>query len=371
MTEFGRLLFRAWALKLAGWLQRVAGSLADPAATADAHAASSDVSAPSDAPRPDGPPPHWVEKVRRAAPHLLRPGPPTFAAPAGPAVDQPPRLPRPSLPRVESKPVPAAGAGSGSRPVGQRQTPMRRRRSSDPSFLKFRTDAPRTVVPAPRLEQQFDHSRKANPAPTFPPGRASASANPPSFTPPPERSPSIPADPKHSPPILLETKTAPAEFHEIADYRIESDSASGAGVADPVGPRCEDPPLRDTLTADPPSPHPRHHPEGADSSWRRVEATLHRTASPRDAGEPRPRLAEPAAPPTPPRADPRSVRFPEPPARGRDDSPAIENRDMAQHWAELPDAARHDPWDQWLDRVRENEHLARLDREQRGVLWIA
>jgi hypothetical protein len=69
-------------------------------------------------------------------------------------------------------------------------------------------------------------------------------------------------------------------------------------------------------------------------------------------------------PPNSPRPRP---NFPELPVRKPEDVTKAESQEA--HWAELPPVVRRDPRDDWLEHAREQEHQARLDREQRGLLW--
>src|SRR5215510_14769324 len=87
-------------LKLAAWLRVIAGRLEARAQTADAISS----------PRPSGPPAHWIERVRHAAPELLQPGPPNLQT--RPPGDNPRHPPAPKL-----APRPAAPAGPAVGPV--------------------------------------------------------------------------------------------------------------------------------------------------------------------------------------------------------------------------------------------------------------
>jgi hypothetical protein len=75
--------------------------------------------------------------------------------------------------------------------------------------------------------------------------------------------------------------------------------------------------------------------------------------------------------PPPAKPIPRGWTLPQPPARRDEEAPVIESRVTTERWAELPEAEQQDSTGRWLERMREEEHLARIEREQRGVLWIA
>jgi hypothetical protein len=239
MIQFGRWLLRAWALKLAGWLQRVAGNSHDHT-TRDVAPASFD-SVPSQpgeppvgAPQPGGPPPHWVEKVKKAAPHLLQPGRPNFAVPVRSAKELPSRLRRQPRHRDEAKSTPAMRRpafpdgkptdveSTVAKPGRQRQAPVQRTGGPSRSFLKFRAEAPRTSGPVTTANEPVDRPQQSSPQPGFMSGGSTDSVSSISYPPRPERPVMKPPDPEMSPSVVRDTTSPRTQYHDPILRREET-----------------------------------------------------------------------------------------------------------------------------------------------------
>jgi hypothetical protein len=388
MIEPGRLLFRTWALRLAALLQRLAVGRDSLDVPGDAPVGSPNVSAHGTTPR-GGPPPHWVERVRAAAPHLLRPEQPTAVAPIpsrnDPSVPFRPRSLRPS------------------RSEARERSSIERRKGTlipeDPGVSGSTLSRP--FVPSPAADPVLVDSERDNPAagskrdetvaledpaPKLPRDPASTSIN---LTrgsapmrrrranwlrwspPPPEPMPALTAEPGESPSILREdSATATDSKKPGACDRPESRTSDGPDVTDEHSVRRADRQVDlGTGTSDPFAPLPR--------SRRSIEVVFHEGARAqlgrRRVGtlnqklETRPPLTKSefgSEPPNSPRPRP---NFPELPVRKPEDVTKAESQEA--HWAELPPVVRRDPRDDWLEHAREQEHQARLEREQRGLLW--
>jgi hypothetical protein len=399
MIQFGQWLLRALALKLAGWLQRVAGNSQDHTAPGVDAASLDLVQAQPGAPQAGGPPPHWVEKVRKAAPHLLHPGRPNFAVPARPANELPSAMRRQPRYREEGKSTPTTRpqasreAMSGeAKPGRQRQAQVRRTGEPSRSFLKFRTEAPRTSGPVTMAEQPVDRFsqglpkpalQKAQPGATsgdrppqdtaksaFASGAPAAPVRSISFPPRPERAPTNPPAPEPRPHRIREERAPQPRYHGPV-LRREEAGPEIMEVSDPVEVHRPEQPLLDAPPPQFTSPDLGRHPEKAPPARHRADVDEPRIAA---SGQPQAKRVDLIAPEAwhaPPKAAPRDLVFPRPTAQRRDEVPVIEGRGITERWPELPEAVQPDPTERWLERRREDEHLARLEREQRGVLWIA
>ncbi len=135
--SLGRALLRAIALKMAGWSNAILKKLAtdNPAAspdptvdTADVHTSAMD-NAFAGPVISQGPPKHWIERVRQGAPKLLRPAPRPGNRPTTPAPDASAIAP----PAAEGKVSPLqAEATSPSKPTGPKPPARRLERPGGP-----------------------------------------------------------------------------------------------------------------------------------------------------------------------------------------------------------------------------------------------
>ena len=419
MIERGRLLFRAWALKLADRIQRLAGGRDRLDVFGDAPVGSPRVSAQSHATPRGGPPPHWVERVRGAAPHLLRPGPPTSIAPT-PFRDDPPALFNPRPPRTsQSEAEPARGEGS-FRPV-----PLCFQDAAGRSVLKFR--------PEPLRERSQIERRKGDSIPEIPAVSESTRAQP--FVASPGADRALEGPGKEKPARTSKRDEAGASYHparELPDVPASmSDKSPRAStpltrrranwlrllhpqVSMPARTGGESPPIfRGSLitthgdeheacatpgsrTTDDPGmagEHPVRRPDSqihagtrasdafapASRSGRSIEVIFHerphaqlglrRAGASNQRRETQSPLAESGFGSEPSNSSRPRPDFPELPVRQPEDVMTAGSQET--HWAELPPVPSRDPRDDWLERAREQEHQTRLDREQKGAPWTA
>ena len=414
----GRALLLLLARKLAQWASALHAKalLPDeqggtPQPTADAATAS------SPAPAPAGPPAHWVERVRQAAPQLLQPGAFTHGvSPLSPRPDSP--SPTRSL---APSPPPAA---SRNRPFDKLRPGLAPARSRGPWLT---APSPGQPAPPPQYGEQLaappsaprrSVSAKAGPSPDLAAGPSdgsqgvaglTSSSEMPPAPPAAGRSPELPAPstvryPGRSPlraPLAptfaagetSETGAARAQAHDASSTRLGPKAAAPApafpgtkATAGPVpahwpAPRPTIAPARapDDGRSPDAAPGPSRTPSGFPAEFRANPAS--EVAAPRfaESGEAS-RLRSTASPVAHSwqhvvtRPATRNFSTPPPASHTRPESPASADRPRStnrtgQPWPELPPPAVPDSMEEWQAIVRAQEHRRRLDREQEGTPW--
>lgn len=175
-----------------------------------------------------------------------------------------------------------------------------------------------------------------------------------------------PPGPELNPTPVRDPTWPMTRYHDPIPHRNEvSLDVVGTEVGHQEQPPADAPPTQFVST------DPRGRAEQGTWGRHRTESGKSRLTAPGKVKATRVDLVEPAFGQPPSKATSHGWTFAPPSAQINEEEPMIESRGTAERWAELPQAEQQDPTERWLERMREVEHLARLEREQRGVLWTA